>query len=887
MIKRSSRRLSRRASSLVAVASKRLGINNTDTPEACAFDLFISHRQANGGSQCLYLHTVLQDRYGIRAWLDMSADDLSTKGMVSGIQQSHNLLIFVTDGIFEREFCLMEIREARKANKPIFAMYERDDRHGGGTVANLLKQVPAEFSFLRDDEWIEFNPRAGYLEAGVEWLLKRCNLTAANGAVAQLFEDECKRRKTGPLHVVNQYEVGTREWVFDGIRTWYEGEEWSQVFCLVAVAGVGKSVVAGQLVVHGSADFASEAKQILKKAKLTAPAAPVMSIGAYHFFKHDGMKRSSARNGLLSVCGQLRQSVPGFREALEQDQLCVDDLRKNWTLLELFQRVICDPATSLKREDGDNNRVLVVFDALDECVDVVEFVRIIEHEWRVHAPSWLGVLVTAKPVRFSAGPTTSSSSSSSSTTNQPSAEGGSTLLNIEDKRNGKDLENFLRAKLAGKTCEGETDEVVKALLDRSQGLFLYMKFLDQMIEETVDSKAKNSKLALASLDSHFPKGLAGMFALQFGKLHKEIGHDSYHNLLSTVTAARSPLPLALWIRGHGLPVTGTGTRKDKELMRQFAHVERKCRNLLYAEPDILDQGMGTIRFVHKSMADWLTGDHSDELPNALNSGNELLHVSPYVPGHDVLANECLTLVSHKKSHAITRDRVNWQNASSALTGPLPKLPAGRRRIPIASDAVMYAVRHAVYHLSVAERFEDIEPIVFDLDKLMQRIEVDRGTTTLLVDLEKYFFPELDDGMVGDYELKTRTRRVGSVGVEVGSDCGGGLLVDDDVFAFDDAEEEALAAESDAIDQQQQRFALPASESGVGDELVLLGAQLKVLMAALRASHEVLASDPGALAAQLLVRIDRKNLSESHVLLKRLMNQCNEWSVTKIDRLIVH
>jgi hypothetical protein len=128
---------------------------------------------------------------------------------------------------------------------------------------------------------------------------------------------------------------------------------------------------------------------------------------------------------------------------------------------------------------------------------------------------------------------------------------------VEDKRNGKDLENFLRSKLAGKTCEGETDEVVKALLDRSQGLFLYMKFLDQLIEEAVDTKAKNSKITLGDLDSHFPTGLGGIFADQFRKLHKELGHDSYHNLLSTVTAARSPLPMALWIRAHGLPVTGT------------------------------------------------------------------------------------------------------------------------------------------------------------------------------------------------------------------------------------------------------------------------------------------------------------------------------------------
>jgi hypothetical protein len=134
---------------------------------AIKWDIFISHKQGNGGSQCQMLFQHLTHAQGVKVWLDMDATDLSVAGMEEGVRASGTVMVFITDGIFEREFCIKEIEWAKQNNKPIVAMYERDERHGGNTVASLMAQIPEHLAYLKNDEWIEFNPRKEYFDACV------------------------------------------------------------------------------------------------------------------------------------------------------------------------------------------------------------------------------------------------------------------------------------------------------------------------------------------------------------------------------------------------------------------------------------------------------------------------------------------------------------------------------------------------------------------------------------------------------------------------------------------------------------------------------------------------------------------------------------------------
>jgi hypothetical protein len=66
----------------------------------------------------MVLFALLKER-GIKAWLDMDTNDLSTQGMIDGVKNSDTFLLFHTVGYFGRPFCLLELEEAIKCKKNI------------------------------------------------------------------------------------------------------------------------------------------------------------------------------------------------------------------------------------------------------------------------------------------------------------------------------------------------------------------------------------------------------------------------------------------------------------------------------------------------------------------------------------------------------------------------------------------------------------------------------------------------------------------------------------------------------------------------------------------------------------------------------------------------
>jgi hypothetical protein len=99
----------------------------------------------------MVLSAILKQR-GIKAWLDMDANDLSTQGMMDGVKNSDIFLLFYTVGYFERPYCLLELDEAIKQKKKIVLMYEERERFGGASLEELIDQVPPKYSFLCDNE---------------------------------------------------------------------------------------------------------------------------------------------------------------------------------------------------------------------------------------------------------------------------------------------------------------------------------------------------------------------------------------------------------------------------------------------------------------------------------------------------------------------------------------------------------------------------------------------------------------------------------------------------------------------------------------------------------------------------------------------------------------
>ena len=65
--------------------------------------------QASGdvGTLCFFL-----EQLGLRAWRDMNADDLTEKGMRQGVFDSDVFVLFLTNSVLSRIFCLKEIQWA-------------------------------------------------------------------------------------------------------------------------------------------------------------------------------------------------------------------------------------------------------------------------------------------------------------------------------------------------------------------------------------------------------------------------------------------------------------------------------------------------------------------------------------------------------------------------------------------------------------------------------------------------------------------------------------------------------------------------------------------------------------------------------------------------------
>lgn len=73
--------------------------------------LFLSHFQGNAGPRCMTLKYAVQEAApGAVIWLDQDQRDKTEEGMRDGVLHAQYFVLFLTEGIFSRWFCKMEIR---------------------------------------------------------------------------------------------------------------------------------------------------------------------------------------------------------------------------------------------------------------------------------------------------------------------------------------------------------------------------------------------------------------------------------------------------------------------------------------------------------------------------------------------------------------------------------------------------------------------------------------------------------------------------------------------------------------------------------------------------------------------------------------------------------
>ena len=361
-----------------------------------------------------------------------------------------------------------------------------------------------------------------------------------------------------------------RAWLFDAMEEWRQtGARDSRLFWITGIPGVGKSAFAAQLT-HTRSD----------------------AVIAAQFVEWDKPDHRDARRVVRSLAFQLATRLPEYRKLLLALPEIAELDRKD--AAELFDYLIANPLRSVI--GGGRERQLIVIDALDEAGEagrnpLVEMLA--RHAPRL--PDWLGLVVTSRP---------------ESAVKIPLQGVNPLALNTRSEANRADLRNYVLRQLAPQlNVRPDTDRIVEQIVDRSEGVFLY-------VERLCDDVQQNH----LSLDNpeQFPQGLGGIFCQWFQRHFSDVDNfrTNVRPTLRVILAARDPLPLKM--------LQGLFHWQDEEL-RDFT---RLVGSLFPIGAELAVQ---TIKPCHKSLADWLADETA--------AGDYFVSVSE---GHRMLADLCWT-----------------------------------------------------------------------------------------------------------------------------------------------------------------------------------------------------------------------------------------------------
>lgn len=128
------------------------------------YDIFISHRQSNGGQLAMIIKLLLENKNpNLKIFLDV--DDLNNiHNLEKNIENSENVLLLITEGVFEREFVQKELRKTLECKKNVFTVWDRDHCQ---EFPNKDK-VPGDLSSILDIKSIIWNPEIKHRKVIVE-----------------------------------------------------------------------------------------------------------------------------------------------------------------------------------------------------------------------------------------------------------------------------------------------------------------------------------------------------------------------------------------------------------------------------------------------------------------------------------------------------------------------------------------------------------------------------------------------------------------------------------------------------------------------------------------------------------------------------------------------
>ena len=354
----------------------------------------------------------------------------------------------------------------------------------------------------------------------------------------------------------NKFQEGTREWIFKSIEDWLDDRSSPhRAMVISGNPGMGKTVISAVV------------SQRMQKAGRLAGS---------HFCQHNNSRYRDPRLMLQSLACHLCQAMPSYKDTLvEQLSRNMGEGLKNMGVEELFALLFKEPLSTVQ-DPGRNT--LIVIDGLDESEyqGRNELLHVISNHFSM-LPVWIRILITTRPER---------SITEALRHLEP--------IELKQKReeNLNDIQTLFENQLSNKIGEEHKDIILKELVKKSEGLFIYAYFIVDFIQKNV------SFLTPDQLQRVLPSGISSVYLSYFKRLENELckepdtDEESFLRFLCALTAAREPLPVEF-------------IAKILNLRGKSLTARRKVNKAISCISTLLPVREGRLHFFHKSIKDWL------------------------------------------------------------------------------------------------------------------------------------------------------------------------------------------------------------------------------------------------------------------------------------------
>ena len=388
----------------------------------------------------------------------------------------------------------------------------------------------------------------------VKGLTKRKNEHAcADEVLKTLVKSEFK----GDIEFhANKFQEGTREWIFKSIEDWLDDRASPhRVMVISGNPGMGKTVISAVV-----------SQRMQKAGRLSGS----------HFCQHDDSRYRDPRLMLQSLACHLCQAMPSYKDTLvEQLSRNMGEGLKNMGVEELFALLFKEPLSTVQ-DPGRNT--LIIIDGVDESEyqGRNELLHVISNHFSM-LPVWIRILITTRSVR---------SITEALRHLEP--------IELKQKReeNLNDIQTLFENQLSNKIGEEHKDIILKELVKKSEGLFIYAYFIVDFIQKNV------SFLTPDQLQRVLPSGISSVYLSYFKRLENELckepdtDEESFLRFLCALTAAREPLPVEF-------------IAKILNLRGKSLTARRKVNKAISCISTLLPVREGRLHFFHKSIKDWL------------------------------------------------------------------------------------------------------------------------------------------------------------------------------------------------------------------------------------------------------------------------------------------